>query len=582
MPNQELFTRALSWLCTYAVHSSVLLGAVWLFLRGRAPRSLALRERLWKLALVGPLVTATLQLGLDARPWLGRLEWSARAANEEAPPPAASQPTLTAAPDAAPAGAAESAAVLASRTAPAERPARTSAPLPRASTATQERTAPSSTAPGEWPRGEQKHGELEEQEQEVEPPPPLGSLRSTPRRGAPSAAEERGPAAAGSSTDATPGTRVLPLVTPPSWPGLVLLAWAALGSVGVALVAGSFVLLWRRLQGREVLRAGPLVTTLEELRQRAGLRRHVRLSISSRVASPFSTGLLFPEICLPRAVVSALTPAQQEVLLAHELGHLLRRDPFWFAASAMLERLFFFQPLNRVARHELSELAELACDDHAVRWTGSRLALASCLTEVAGWLLEEPRRRLALPGLTAPRSPLGRRIARLLDDRRSPSAEGHARSFPLFAFGALGLTVAAVPGIHAASPAPTTEALVPEKVDAGPPEPRRPLAGSTLPLEPTPAAAAPSQPAPESPAPAESLALDELRRGLTEELARLAAEVEALRIELEQRDLDTRFAPELAAIEARLAALDAQHARASALLDTLVPALPSTPALSTR
>ncbi|MEQ1895143.1 MAG: hypothetical protein ABL998_21600, partial [Planctomycetota bacterium] len=77
MSNNELFARVLSWLLTYAVHSSVLLGAVWLLLRFLPPRGLVLRERLWKLALVGPLVTASLQLALGARPWLGHLEWVA-------------------------------------------------------------------------------------------------------------------------------------------------------------------------------------------------------------------------------------------------------------------------------------------------------------------------------------------------------------------------------------------------------------------------------------------------------------------------------------------------------------------------
>ena len=360
------------------------------------------------------------------------------------------------------------------------------------------------------------------------------------------------------------------LATPPSWPGLVLVLWAGLGLLGVLAVAGSFALLWRRLSGREMLREGPLVATLDELRRRAGLRRHVRLSISSRVSAPFSTGILLPEICLPRAVVAGLTPAQQEVLLAHELGHLVRRDPFWFAAGAVLERLFFFQPLNRVARHELAELAELACDDCAVRWTGSRLALASCLTEVAGWLIEEPRRPLALPGLTAPRSPLGRRVARLLDDRRSPSAEPRSRSWPVLALGTLGLTVVAVPGISAASPAPARD-----KVDVGPPVVKEaPAAAATLatPAHELPARVADLQPAPEA------LALGELRLALEQELAHLQGELAALRAELEQRDLDARFAAELAAIEARLAALDAQRARAAALLDGLVSSLPSTPA----
>jgi len=544
MPNQELLVGVLSWLCTYAVHSSVLLGAVWLLLRWRGPRSLALRERLWKLALVGPLLTASLQLALGARPLLGRFEWRPSTAQSE---PHVAPRSVS---DLGPSGAAlapaasEAPAVVNAQEPAGARPARQAPPSRRTRA-----DAPSASAPAR---------------EAGEPDAAPTVTRSEPTR---------------PTSVLAPVTRAVPRIsTPPSWPGVVLVLWGALGLFGVVCVAGSFMLLWRRLQGREMLREGPLVETLETLRRRAGLRRHVRLSISSRVAAPFSTGILLPEICLPRAVVAGLTPAQQEVLLAHELGHILRRDPFWFAAGTVLERLFFFQPLNRVARHELAELAELACDDCAVRWTGSRLALASCLTEVAGWLIEEPRRQLALPGLTAPRSPLGRRITRLLDDRRSPSAEPRAKGWPVLALGTLGLTVVAVPGISAASPAPAALPALAEKVDLGPPVVRTSAANAPSGLDPTgprPAMTTTLEPAPET------LALDELRVGLERELARLAAELDALRLELEQRGLEPRFAAELAAIEGRLAALQGQHARASALLARLMP-VPHTQAPAAR
>ena len=63
----------LSWLMTYAVHSTVLLGGVAL-LTHRLVRSHAVREVLWKTALVGGLVTASLQVGLGLRPVAGRFE----------------------------------------------------------------------------------------------------------------------------------------------------------------------------------------------------------------------------------------------------------------------------------------------------------------------------------------------------------------------------------------------------------------------------------------------------------------------------------------------------------------------------
>jgi HEAT repeat protein/beta-lactamase regulating signal transducer with metallopeptidase domain len=66
---------AMSWLLTYAVHSTILLGGVAL-LTHRLIQSHAVREVLWKTALVGGLVTATLQTGLGWEPIAGRFKVS--------------------------------------------------------------------------------------------------------------------------------------------------------------------------------------------------------------------------------------------------------------------------------------------------------------------------------------------------------------------------------------------------------------------------------------------------------------------------------------------------------------------------
>ena len=57
-----LATLGVAWLLTYAVHSTVLIGDLWLAERTGLLRSLRLRDLAWRTALVGGLVTATLQL----------------------------------------------------------------------------------------------------------------------------------------------------------------------------------------------------------------------------------------------------------------------------------------------------------------------------------------------------------------------------------------------------------------------------------------------------------------------------------------------------------------------------------------
>ena len=54
-----------AWLLTYALHSTILFGAVWVITSFVSSNTL--KDVLWKSALVGGLLTATLQVGLDMK-----------------------------------------------------------------------------------------------------------------------------------------------------------------------------------------------------------------------------------------------------------------------------------------------------------------------------------------------------------------------------------------------------------------------------------------------------------------------------------------------------------------------------------
>src|SRR5262249_45533505 len=75
MSSIEWVREIVAWLGTYALHSTLFLGAAWLLCALRPPRVNRNRERLWKLALVGGLVSASLQITLGTPPLLGRIEW---------------------------------------------------------------------------------------------------------------------------------------------------------------------------------------------------------------------------------------------------------------------------------------------------------------------------------------------------------------------------------------------------------------------------------------------------------------------------------------------------------------------------
>jgi hypothetical protein len=60
-------STVLAWLLTYAIHSTVLLGLAWLLVRARK-LSPAASDLVWKTAMLGGILTATVQLRLDVQP----------------------------------------------------------------------------------------------------------------------------------------------------------------------------------------------------------------------------------------------------------------------------------------------------------------------------------------------------------------------------------------------------------------------------------------------------------------------------------------------------------------------------------
>ncbi len=232
----------------------------------------------------------------------------------------------------------------------------------------------------------------------------------------------------------------------PPWAATVILSLLGLGA-GFALIRLGVT--FRRLRGqlarrRDVLE-DPLLETFLGLCQRAGVKRRVRLTAGEGLGSPVA--LWRREICVPERAIEGLPARQQESMLAHELAHVLRGDPWWLATAAILEAIFFFQPLNRLARRNLQEAAELICDDFAVRMTGTGVHLAKCLAEVATWL-DNGNVPLASAIVNTSSSSLVKRIKRLLGD--SPRARGSAPRRVAMVVGLLAAVIFAAPAVSVA------------------------------------------------------------------------------------------------------------------------------------
>ena len=427
----------LSWWLTLALHALILLGSVYLAERIGLLRSPSLRQASWRLALLAPLLTSSVQVASDREPWGGRIVLPTPTASVEAP-------TMR-----VPANLRDPGDVLAIEYAPV-------AELPVAAVSDR------SISPVSRP-----------------------SMNRVPRHDW---------VALGVST-------------------LIAVAWLWT----LLVVAAGVRVLWSWRQERrrsEALSEIAAADVQSEVAQLARLARlpAVRVAADPLLASP--AALAPATVCLPPWTV-ALQPNQRRAMLAHEVAHLSRRDPYWLLVYALLRPL----PLAGIARRRLAELAEHACDAWAARQSGGGRALAESLALCMQRRFSGQSAGAFASPMAQARSPLVERVQRLIEDnpmrfervsllRRSALVAGLTAALmampgvslignPLFA------EAVREPAEMPAPPEPPEPPMPPE----APPPPEMP-SGAVSPPPPPAIPTPPSPPAPPSPPPPMNLTME--------------------------------------------------------------------------
>lgn len=96
----------------------------------------------------------------------------------------------------------------------------------------------------------------------------------------------------------------------------------------------------------------------------------------------FTYGVWRPTIVLSTWMVEELDADELDAVLAHELGHVTRRDYLLMLLATTLRNAFFYLPPSQIAHQQLCREKERACDDLAIARCAQPLALASALTKV--------------------------------------------------------------------------------------------------------------------------------------------------------------------------------------------------------
>jgi Zn-dependent protease with chaperone function len=245
-----------------------------------------------------------------------------------------------------------------------------------------------------------------------------------------------------------------------------------------AVVTASFVFFEHRLDGEQYGVAMPLLALLGGVLLATTVWRAYRLTRSTRhvvaewlrsaepVALPGATipafavpasfpivaviGLSRPRLIIARSVLASCSEDELRAVLAHEQGHIDRRDNLRRLLLAIAPDVLSWLPASSRMFAAWRQAAEEAADDDAANaGRHGRVALASALVKVA---------RLAPAGACPPPMPasalyrgedLERRVRRLLE----PGGPNTARPFPTWvaramAAGALTVSIVMLEGIH--------------------------------------------------------------------------------------------------------------------------------------
>jgi beta-lactamase regulating signal transducer with metallopeptidase domain len=172
--------------------------------------------------------------------------------------------------------------------------------------------------------------------------------------------------------------------------------------------AGGFFLLERERRRRSTVVSPRVLEMCYTLQDRLGLRRVISYCECAWLQAPAVIGWFRPVVFLPATALTGLSEEQLQAVIAHELAHIQRFDPFVNVFQVCVETLLFYHPavwwLNKSIRAE----REHCCDDVAVKLCGNAVEYARALTLMEEW------RSAPVFAMAANRGPLTERIVRVL------------------------------------------------------------------------------------------------------------------------------------------------------------------------
>jgi beta-lactamase regulating signal transducer with metallopeptidase domain len=182
----------------------------------------------------------------------------------------------------------------------------------------------------------------------------------------------------------------------------------------------------RRMRSSAARSSNDWASDVHDVCAHLGIRRAVRVFISTSASVPMTWGIWNPVVMLP-AMAEHWSTEQRRMVLTHELAHVRAADWAFNLLARVTCALFWFHPGVWWIARSLREDCEIACDDRVIASGVRRSDYAELLVSAADMLPASHRTRAAALTLSNRRG-LRARLATVLDTRHDvrPLARGWA------------------------------------------------------------------------------------------------------------------------------------------------------------
>ena len=113
-----------------------------------------------------------------------------------------------------------------------------------------------------------------------------------------------------------------------------------------------------------------------------GIKKPVKVYISTLVSSPMTVGFLKPLILIPIAAVNNLSVQQLEAVLLHELSHIKRQDYIINLFLSLIQTVLYFNPFVKLFIKRAEVERENCCDELVLQFEYDKLSYAAALLQL--------------------------------------------------------------------------------------------------------------------------------------------------------------------------------------------------------